>query len=73
MGRFNTNCHFRRLHENILMQNFRNYIFFFVFINIFNEKKNIEHYMTMINIILCSGKYKETSIQNNIVGWEHKQ
>jgi hypothetical protein len=39
----------------------------------FNEKKNIEHYMTMINIILCSGKYKETSIQNNIDGWEHKQ
>ena len=44
-----------------------------MFVNIFNEKKNIEHYMTMIYVILCSGKYKETSIQNNIVGWEHKQ
>jgi hypothetical protein len=33
MGRFNTNCHFRRLHENILMQNFRNYIFYLYLTN----------------------------------------
>jgi len=41
MGRVNnTNYQLKRLHGNILMKNFRNYIFFFVFINIFNEKKN---------------------------------
>jgi hypothetical protein len=42
MGRVNnTNYQLKRLHGNILMKNFRNYIlFFFVVINIFNEKKN---------------------------------
>ena len=75
MGRFNNTKHqLNRLHGNISMKKFRNYIFFFLlFINIFNEKKNIEHYMIMINVILCTWKYKETSIKNNIIGWEHKQ
>ena len=75
MGRVNnTNYQLKRLHGSILMKNFGNDVFFFlVFINIFNEKKNIEHYMIMINVILCTWKYKETSIKNNIIGWEHKQ
>jgi hypothetical protein len=56
MGRVkNTKYQLKRLHGSILMKNFGNDVFFFlVFINIFNEKKNIEHYMIMINVILCT-------------------